>query len=115
MLPWPQLLCTQLPASTCLSPTSIPPCLPLTIVNPLGCLQEGYGEFQVTHNKGFRADAFQTYLKPALGRGNLKVVTGARTTKIGLEKGSAGPRTRGVEFATGGPQSERFTGEPSVA
>jgi choline dehydrogenase-like flavoprotein len=35
--------------------------------------QDGFGEFQVTQWNGRRADAFQTYLKPALGRENLQV------------------------------------------
>ncbi len=35
--------------------------------------QAGYGEFQVTQRKGERADAYRTYLKPAINRGNLKV------------------------------------------
>lgn len=36
-------------------------------------LQDGYGEFQVTHSKGERADMYRMYLKPAMSRGNLKV------------------------------------------
>lgn len=62
--------------------------------------QEGYGEFQVAQRKGERADTYRTYLKPALTRGNLKVVTGARTTRVAIEKGSSGSRARGVEYAT---------------
>jgi choline dehydrogenase-like flavoprotein len=73
--------------------------------------QDGYGEYQVTHRNGRRADAFQTYLKPIIGRGNLKVVTGARATKIHWLKKSGGgngaaaaasgaqPRAGGVEFS----------------
>ena len=53
----------------------------MTLVSPLqasralctGCLQDGYGEFQVTHSKGERADMYRMYLKPAMSRGNLKV------------------------------------------
>jgi len=83
--------------------------------------QDGFGEYQVTHHNGRRADAFQTYLKPIIGRGNLKVVTGARATRIHWLKGAAAgggggssghdsgggggsssssvPRAGGVEFA----------------
>lgn len=75
--------------------------------------QDGYGEFQVTHYNGKRADAFQTYLKPALGRPNLKVVTGAVTTKVQLDKGAGKTRAQGVEFATEGPNGERFSAELS--
>jgi choline dehydrogenase-like flavoprotein len=44
--------------------------------------QEGHGEFQVTQEKGERADMHRQYLKPALGRPNLKVVTRAKTLKL---------------------------------
>jgi choline dehydrogenase-like flavoprotein len=37
-------------------------------------VQAGYGEFQVAQRKGERADAYRMYLKPAMGRGNLKVL-----------------------------------------
>ncbi len=36
-------------------------------------LQTGYGEFQVTQEKGERADMYRQYLKPAMSRSNLKV------------------------------------------
>ncbi|GFR43618.1 hypothetical protein Agub_g4717 [Astrephomene gubernaculifera] len=62
--------------------------------------QDGYGEFQVSQRRGERADTYRTHLKPVMGRGNLKVITGARTTKVHIEKGAGGARTRGVEFAT---------------
>ena len=99
--------------------------------------QDGYGEYQVTHLNGRRADAFQTYLKPVIGRGNLQVVTGARATKVHWLKRSAGgsggsngasagsasaPRAAGVEFAVApdaryessgslSPKPETFTAE----
>jgi choline dehydrogenase-like flavoprotein len=41
-------------------------------------LQTGYGEFQVTQEKGERADMYRQYLKPAMSRGNLKVGSGRR-------------------------------------
>ncbi|GLC45037.1 hypothetical protein PLESTB_001461800 [Pleodorina starrii] len=72
--------------------------------------QEGYGEFQVAQKQGQRADTYRTYLKPAMGRGNLKVITGARTTKVHIEKGSSGPRARGVEYAMQ-QFGERYTAE----
>jgi hypothetical protein len=40
----------------------------------------------------------------------LQVVTGARTTKLATEKGSAGVRAVGVEYAVGGPSGSRQTG-----
>lgn len=35
--------------------------------------QEGFGEFQVTQQRGERADMFRQYLKPVMGRSNLQV------------------------------------------
>lgn len=73
--------------------------------------QAGYGEYQVSQRNGRRADAFATHLKPALGRSNLSVVTGAVTTKLATETGSAGARTVGVEYAVGGRNGQRQTAE----
>ncbi|KAL6758730.1 GMC oxidoreductase-domain-containing protein [Haematococcus lacustris] len=70
--------------------------------------QAGYGEFQVTQRNGHRADMYRTYLKPAMTRGNLKVLTGMRTTKLQFEHSSSPgslPRTVGVEFS---PANDSF-------
>ena len=40
--------------------------------------QEGYGEFQVYHDNGERADMYRQYLKPAERRENLTVLKQAR-------------------------------------
>ncbi len=37
------------------------------------CLQDGYGQFQVTQEKGVRADMYRQYLQPVLERDNLQV------------------------------------------
>jgi len=73
--------------------------------------QEGYGEFQVTQKQGERADMYRMYLKPAMARGNLKVLTGTRTTKVAFEKSGASQRAKGVEFAPNGQFGERFAAE----
>ncbi|MEW5312725.1 MAG: hypothetical protein WDW38_004337 [Sanguina aurantia] len=74
--------------------------------------QDGYGEFQVAQKMGERADMFKMYLKPAIKRGNLKVVTNARTTKIQIDKDHSGSSTaRGVEFSIAGPLGARHTAE----
>lgn len=77
-------------------------------------MQAGYGEYQVSQQNGRRADAFATHLKPALGRPNLSVVTGARTTKLATEGGSAGARAVGVEYAVDGRNGARQTGEQAA-
>ncbi len=56
--------------------------------------QEGVGLFQVTHKNGERFSAAKAYLTPHLARPNLRVFTGAHTTRILLER----KRAVGVEF-----------------
>lgn len=74
-------------------------------------LQEGYGEFQVYHDRGERADMNRQYLRPAMGRSNLTVVTGAQTQHVAFEKHSSRPRARGVVFSIGGPDGHKHSGE----
>ena len=50
--------------------------------------------FQVTHKNGERFSAAKAYLTPHLSRSNLRVFTGAHTTRILLER----KRAVGVEF-----------------
>jgi choline dehydrogenase-like flavoprotein len=63
-----------------------------------GAAQEGVGAYQVTHKDGERFSAAKAYLTPHLGRPNLKVITGAMTTRVLLE----GQRAVGVEARIGG-------------
>ena len=56
--------------------------------------QEGVGMYQVTHKNGERFSAAKAYLTPNLARPNLRVFTGAHTTRILLER----KRAVGVEF-----------------
>jgi choline dehydrogenase len=60
--------------------------------------QEGVGLYQVTQRRGRRWSAADAYLKPALGRPNLTVRTGAQATRIVVEGG----RATGVEYLRGG-------------
>lgn len=64
--------------------------------NHWGRDQEGFGTFQVTQHKGERGDAARQYLKPALGRANLTVLTDAQTTRVVLDNKKA----VGIEFVT---------------
>ena len=73
-------------------------------------LQEGYGEFQVTHSKGERADCFRMYLKPILGRSNLTVLTDAKTLKVETEEASGTTVTKGVTFQQAGPDGSKLQG-----
>jgi choline dehydrogenase len=60
-----------------------------------GPQQDGVSMFQVTQRRGRRWSAADAYLKPAMGRSNLEVRTGARALRVVLE----GDRATGVEVA----------------
>ena len=62
-----------------------------------GASFEGFGRYDLTISNGRRWSAAEAYLKPALHRPNLTVVTDARTTRILVERG----RAVGVEYARG--------------
>ncbi len=59
-----------------------------------GIDMEGVGYYQVTHKNGERCSAAKAYVTPNLSRPNLRVFTGAFTTRILMEK----KRAVGVEF-----------------
>ena len=63
-----------------------------------GFQQEGFGPYQLTIKDGKRASAAVAYLRGALARPNLTAMTGARTTRILIEKG----RAVGVEYVQKG-------------
>ncbi|MGQ0544032.1 MAG: GMC family oxidoreductase [Betaproteobacteria bacterium] len=58
----------------------------------------GSAYFQMNQRRGRRWSATRAFLRPALHRPNLKVVTGAHATKIRLSQ----LRSEGVEFVAGG-------------
>ena len=59
-----------------------------------GKQQEGFGRGQYTIRNGYRSSAATAYLKPARGRGNLTVETGAHATRVLMQ----GTRATGVEY-----------------
>ncbi len=67
-----------------------------------GPRQEGLGWYQVTQKNGERWNAARAYLKPALGRPNLTVITKARATRILFE----GRKAVGVEYRHGRARHE---------
>ncbi|HEY2049135.1 MAG TPA: choline dehydrogenase [Caulobacteraceae bacterium] len=69
-----------------------------------GFQQEGFGPYQLTIRNGRRWSAAAAYLHPALGRPNLTCETGARITRILVEKG----RASGVEFVQEGKTRQVF-------
>ncbi len=54
-----------------------------------GAEQEGVGYYQVTQKGGKRCSTAVAYLRPALERGNVTVLTEAATTRVVFEKGRA--------------------------
>lgn len=63
-----------------------------------GRQQEGFGAMEMTVHQGVRWSAANAYLKPALKRGNVKLITHALARRVLLE----GRRAVGVEYAAGG-------------
>ena len=63
-----------------------------------GYAQEGFGAMHMTVKDGVRASASNAYLKPAMKRPNLKVVTKALTERVLLEQ----RRAVGVTYLAGG-------------
>jgi choline dehydrogenase len=58
----------------------------------------GCGKFEVTQRRGLRWNAVKAFLRPALKRRNLRVVTGALIDRLRFE----GSRVVGIEFSLGG-------------
>jgi choline dehydrogenase len=63
-----------------------------------GPRQDGAGAYQTTTRNARRCSAAVGYLRPALGRSNLKLITGALVNRIVVEKG----RAIGVELIENG-------------
>ncbi len=63
-----------------------------------GATQEGVGHYQMTIKNGKRNSAARAFLRPAIGRKNLKVETHAHVTRLVFE----GVRVVGVEYSQHG-------------
>lgn len=66
-----------------------------------GEAQEGFGRYDFTIRNGKRWSTAWAFLRPAMGRPNLTVITGAETTRLMIENG----RAVGVEYLKGGSLS----------
>ncbi len=76
-----------------------------------GAVQEGCGYYQVTVRKARRCSAAAAFLRPATGRPNLAVETGALVTRVVVENG----RAAGVDYRRrGAPKSVRAAREVLV-
>ena len=65
----------------------------------------GCGYFEVNQRKGVRWNASKAFLRPAAGRTNLKVVTGAQVLRL-LRSDDGSGRVHGVECRVGGAAGE---------
>lgn len=63
-----------------------------------GAQQEGAGIYQMTIKGARRNSAARAFLRPAMGRANLQVITHAHVTRVLIEGG----RATGVEYRQGG-------------
>ena len=63
-----------------------------------GAVQEGAGPYQMTIKNARRNSAARAFLRPALRRSNLRVITHAQVTRVLIEGG----RAVGVEYLRGG-------------
>ena len=70
----------------------------ITTEDPNGHMQEGFGPMHMTVKDGVRWSTANAYLKPAMSRPNLTVITHAMTRRVLLE----GKRAVGVEYEQGG-------------
>lgn len=69
-----------------------------------GFRQEGFGRMDMTVKDGVRWSTANAYLKPAMKRPNLKVVTGAMTHRVLLK----GKKAVGVEYSVGGKKQQAY-------
>ena len=70
--------------------------------------QDGLSRIELTVNRGRRASTARAYLRPAMARPNLTVLTGAQVTRVTLQ----GNRATGVEYVRDGKlQTARATRE----
>ena len=76
-------------------------------VDSNGAEQDGVGLFQVTQRRGRRWSAADAYLRPALDRPGLEVVTHALVTRVLIENG----RAIGVEYVADGRATVVSAGE----
>ncbi len=59
-----------------------------------GAQRSGFGPTELTASDGRRSSSARSYLRPARGRPNLRIVTGARVTRVLIDRG----RAVGVEY-----------------
>ena len=71
---------------------------------------EGSGYFDVNQRAGIRWNATKAFLRPAMKRGNLTVMTKAQVRRLLVEEGSV----TGVEFQHGGRAKRAYAAKETV-
>ncbi|MGO4353732.1 GMC family oxidoreductase [Rhizobium sp. RAF36] len=71
---------------------------------------EGSGYFDVNQRSGIRWNATKAFLRPAMKRGNLKVLTKAQVRRLLVEEGTV----TGVEFQHGGVAKRAYASKETV-
>ena len=71
-----------------------------------GYRQEGFGPMDMTVHQGRRWSTAMAYLRPALRRDNLRLMTGVLTTRILFEGSREMPQAVGVEAVIGGQPTQ---------
>ncbi|MBE0613062.1 MAG: GMC family oxidoreductase N-terminal domain-containing protein [Burkholderiales bacterium] len=61
----------------------------------------GSSKFEVNQRRGVRVNSSKAFLRPAAGRSNLSVITGAQVNKLRMD----GRRVLGVEYVCGGEEA----------
>ncbi len=69
---------------------------------------EGCAYFEVNQKKGWRWNTARAFLRPAVKRGQLEIMTGCHVQRLRLEQGEGGLRCVGVEFTGNGQQWQAF-------
>jgi choline dehydrogenase len=71
---------------------------------------EGFGPMEMTVDDGVRCSAARAYLRPAMARGNVRVITGALVERVVFE----GTRAVGVAFTVGGVAQQAQAGREVI-
>ena len=65
---------------------------------------EGVGYFDVNQKRGIRWNASKAFLRTAVRRGNLEIMTGCHVKRLQINDGAQGKECNGVEFSGGGTE-----------
>jgi len=74
----------------------------------------GNAYFQVNQKRGVRWSAVDAFLKPALHRKNLTIITRAQVTKLQIEAGESSKRATGIQLITDKGEQQIITAHKEV-